>query len=323
MGEPDLTLAHKLVLLALETFADYPSGTNAYPGVTRLAETCRLRARAVEAALHQGRGLGLIEQTSRANPKRGLAASYRLVSTRTDGRVDDAMSTRASVRVDEDLAEKQTNVGATLNAPSSGNNEMSARTTLGHPPDVSIRTPVRADRFQSAQNQFQPARNDVSIRTSVQPTKPITLSQSTAAPAPASVHEDVADYLIETAIATRQPRQIRNQLRKQVLRLLDEGMDIDIVAEALQRWGQRTGVAPTLLPHLYSDIVRENTLWGSTQKGRSAELGRRRDCNECDEWGWLLGADGTSLDPASPCTHPGLACAAPVETPGAQQLNRL
>lgn len=99
LGHPELTPAQKLVLLALETFADYPEGTNARPGVTLLARTCRLGQRVVEGALAQGRRLDLIEQTQRANPKRGLAASYRLISTRTSVQVEPG-SARTSVRVE-------------------------------------------------------------------------------------------------------------------------------------------------------------------------------------------------------------------------------
>jgi len=88
LGCVDLTAAHKVVLLALETFADYPAGTNARPGTERLAEMCNLKTRAVEGALQRGRDLGLIERTARANPKRHLAAVYRLVSTRTSVRVE-------------------------------------------------------------------------------------------------------------------------------------------------------------------------------------------------------------------------------------------
>ncbi len=79
-GCPELTPAQRLVLLALEGFADWPEGTNARPGVVRLAELCRLEERAVKRALGRGRELGLIEQTARANPRRGWAATHRLVS---------------------------------------------------------------------------------------------------------------------------------------------------------------------------------------------------------------------------------------------------
>lgn len=99
-AESGLTAAQKLVLLALETFADYQDGTNARPGVAVLAEMCGLGISAVEKALRQGRELGFIEQTLRANPKRGLASTYRLLSTRTDVRTE-TVSTRTSERVED------------------------------------------------------------------------------------------------------------------------------------------------------------------------------------------------------------------------------
>ncbi|MBV5244334.1 helix-turn-helix domain-containing protein [Mycolicibacterium sp. PAM1] len=145
LGHSELTPAQKLVLLGLETFADYPEGTNARPGVAVLADRCRLKARAVEAALAQGRRLGLIEQTARANPKAGLAAVYRLLSTRTSVRIE-ADSTRTSVRIEAD----------------------------------STRTTVRIeDGFNPHETVFQPARDDISTRTLMQPTNPITPRENT------------------------------------------------------------------------------------------------------------------------------------------------
>jgi hypothetical protein len=78
-GHADLTHGQRLVLLALEGFADYPAGTNARPGVVALAEMCGFGERVVKSALKRGRRLKLIEQTARANPKLGLAAVYRLL----------------------------------------------------------------------------------------------------------------------------------------------------------------------------------------------------------------------------------------------------
>lgn len=93
---PELTAAQKVVLLALETFADYPGGTNARPGVDTLASMCGLDERTVRFALKAGQRLNLIEQTARANPKRGFAAVYRLlppgVSTGSEDPLESASS---------------------------------------------------------------------------------------------------------------------------------------------------------------------------------------------------------------------------------------
>jgi hypothetical protein len=133
-GCADLTLAERLVLLALEGFADYPDGANARPGRAALAEICGLGTRVVDTALARGRRLKLIEQTARANPKRGLAAVYQLVSTRTCVQVE-TDSTRTSVQVETD--------------------------------------------FNSHETTFQRARDDVSTRTSVRATNPLTPIQNT------------------------------------------------------------------------------------------------------------------------------------------------
>ncbi|MDV3136756.1 hypothetical protein [Mycobacterium sp. 29Ha] len=79
----DLSPVRKLVLLALETFADYRDGTNAHPGERVLADMCNLTTRAVRDALACGRDLGLIERTDVANPKRGKSDVYRMVTTGT------------------------------------------------------------------------------------------------------------------------------------------------------------------------------------------------------------------------------------------------
>lgn len=91
LGCQDLTAAHKTVLIALETYADYRTGGNAHPGVERLAADCGLGERAVRYALDRAQGhttdcaegcdahLGLIERTHAANSRAGKAAVYRLV----------------------------------------------------------------------------------------------------------------------------------------------------------------------------------------------------------------------------------------------------
>ncbi|WP_078324538.1 MarR family winged helix-turn-helix transcriptional regulator [Mycobacteroides salmoniphilum] len=77
LGAEALTLAQRVVLLALETFADYRDGTNARPGIDRLMQKCRLTDRAVEKALKRGRDMGLIHRTANGSGRR--AAVYRLV----------------------------------------------------------------------------------------------------------------------------------------------------------------------------------------------------------------------------------------------------
>lgn len=122
LGCNDLTPAQRLVLLALETYADYTDGTNARPGVMRLAETCGVHTRTVDTALERGRFLELIEQTSRANPKRGQAAVYRLLSNRTDMRIEPP-SIRTDIRVETDFNPHD-------NAFQSARNGVSTRTSM-------------------------------------------------------------------------------------------------------------------------------------------------------------------------------------------------
>ena len=78
-----LSPSQKLVLLMLETFADYRDGTNAHPGIQVLAEMCGLTPNAIGTALGRGRDLGLIERTEPANRGGGKSDVYRLVFTPT------------------------------------------------------------------------------------------------------------------------------------------------------------------------------------------------------------------------------------------------
>lgn len=74
----DLTPAHKTVLWALETYADYRDGRNARPGEANLTADTGLKPRAVRYALERAQTLGLIERTHAANSRAGRAAVYRL-----------------------------------------------------------------------------------------------------------------------------------------------------------------------------------------------------------------------------------------------------
>lgn len=80
-----LTGAQKTVLVALEMYADYRDGTNAYPGEENLAADTGLTTRAVRDAMKQAREIGLIVRTKVENPKAGKAAVYRLAMPANTG----------------------------------------------------------------------------------------------------------------------------------------------------------------------------------------------------------------------------------------------
>ncbi|MDZ7886581.1 MAG: hypothetical protein U5N53_28420 [Mycobacterium sp.] len=89
LGHGELKPTAKLVLLALETHADYDDGSNAHPGEVLLAsEVGGVTLRAVQLAMSQGRALGLIERTAAANPKAHLAAVWRLTLPVNVGRAE-------------------------------------------------------------------------------------------------------------------------------------------------------------------------------------------------------------------------------------------
>ena len=100
-----LTGAQKTVLIALETYADYRDGTNAFPGEENLATDTALTTRAVRDAMKRAREIGLIVRTALENPKAGRAAVYRLampVSTGIAVPVDNSI-TGTTIPVDNTI----------------------------------------------------------------------------------------------------------------------------------------------------------------------------------------------------------------------------
>lgn len=97
LSSDELTPAQKTVLIALETFADFRNGDNAYPGVGTLAAMCRVDEKTVRRALDAAwNRLGLIDRTARANPKAHKSAVWRLVSTGQQSPVEDVSTGQQS-----------------------------------------------------------------------------------------------------------------------------------------------------------------------------------------------------------------------------------
>lgn len=165
-----------------------------------------LSDRAVRNALTDGRLLGLIEQTSRANPKRGLAAVYRLVSTGAAVPVEGANSTGITVPV-----------------------ETSSSGTV---------VPVES-RIQPEHNRFQPAQHDVSTGTPVPPTNPITPIQNTNARAPhvSNARTHARALIAETLThANELTTDEHTDLVEQLANALTGGITDERAREALLRW---------------------------------------------------------------------------------------
>lgn len=91
-GHRELTAAHKVVLLCLETYADYRDGANARPGNDTLAASCLVDEKTIRRSLDAGARLGLIEMTAPANPKAHKAAVWRLISSGLQSPVDSVSS---------------------------------------------------------------------------------------------------------------------------------------------------------------------------------------------------------------------------------------
>ena len=254
IGCADLTPAQRIVLLALETFADFPSGTNARPGGAVLAEMCELSRRAVELALGRGRELNLICQTVRANPKAHRAAVYRLVPV--------PVSMRTTVRLEPDFN------------PNDGSPRNDFKANDGSP---------RND-FKANGDDFKANGHVISKRTAVRPTnkdspihntnRELTRASARAreiAPAP-NPHplDNQAAELVKQTLPPTLPHSVRAGIRVKVRDLLNDGTDPDVVTEALHKWNDRTDAGPGLLAHLAGDVIKERN--GATPTGRKNKL---------------------------------------------------
>lgn len=156
---PGLTATQKTVLIALETYADYHTGGNAYPGIKQLAKDCDLGERIVRYALERARGhdencaedcdahLGLIEQTHKPNGRAGKAAVYRLVAQGVT-----AASSGTHVPVDN----SSTGTYVPVDNPSSGTGERQQR----HGDDASSGTSVPPTLQAPSNLQHQPLVSD-------------------------------------------------------------------------------------------------------------------------------------------------------------------
>lgn len=224
LGCADLTPAHKVVLLGLETFADFPAGTNARPGVAALAEVCGLSGRMVDYALQRGRRLKLVEQTGRANPKRGLAAVYRLLPT--------PISTRTSVRVETDFNTQKTVFNT-------------------QKPAVSTRTHVRATNKDSPSHNTKAEKAGAPEGAHV-PAVPTQHSRD------ATSNQQRLDgrTLAQSVIPKHYPRQEILKLGEKANELLAEGIPRDTVEAALQLWLTKPDAGPGLLPSLVSEVIK-------------------------------------------------------------------
>lgn len=59
---------------------------------------------------------------------------------------------------------------------------------------------------------------------------------------------------------------------------------------------------------LASEVIAEAKRIAGERRSRRSETVIAA-CRDCDEYGWLLGADGTVADPATKCGHPAVGAA--------------
>lgn len=128
----------------------------------------------------------------------------------------------------------------------------------------------------------------------------------------AGAHAAIVDELLHSAITNHLPKQTFSRLRNEAIGLLEELDEPDVLAAALRLWNERPDARPGLLPHLYSDVVRDRAA-GTQSDSVALEAEARRaaipDCPDCDEFGQVdLG------DSVATCRHPNLRRGAGEET---------
>lgn len=121
-------------------------------------------------------------------------------------------------------------------------------------------------------------------------------------PAITGTNSATAYRLVDTTIGRNIPSTIRTALAIEAATLLPE-TGPDTIREALQRWNNRTGIGPRVLPSIAADIIKERSGAGTTlpagaridaQPGRSARGDKVR--------GWL--ALGAEIDAQSAAESP-------------------
>lgn len=130
---------------------------------------------------------------------------------------------------------------------SSGNTEMSARTSAGRPRNV---RPEDRDPKTETETETETLSTYVTNESSLNvgadergQTQPI---------------EPSASRLVATLIPNTIPAAVRTGLRIRASELIrGDGCDSDTVAEALRRWLKKPGAGVGLLPSLASDVIRE------------------------------------------------------------------
>lgn len=100
---------------------------------------------------------------------------------------------------------------------------------------------------------------------------PQRAEQTPTGPATTGPNAPNAWHAVRALIPTSIPHTVRGQLAVQAQRLLDDGHDGQQVTAALTRWLQTPGAGPGLLPHIVSDLVKEQngTLAYSVRSSRA------------------------------------------------------
>ncbi|MFG6445304.1 helix-turn-helix domain-containing protein [Microbacterium sp. P07] len=94
----DLSPAQGFIVLRLMEYADYETGENAYPGLSRLGDDCGVTERTLSRALQQAKTLGLIRETQHGGGSgdSARASVYRFLTSEKKRARGEAGPTTAS-----------------------------------------------------------------------------------------------------------------------------------------------------------------------------------------------------------------------------------
>ena len=159
----------------------------------------------------------------------------------------------------QDAERKRNERKAAKDTTTSDDSETSGRTSSGHPPD--LRDPSTKTETKTEVTHLTEERSpDVGVERGL--SDPILPS---------------ASRLVATIIPDRFPADVRNRLRRQASELIrGDGLDPDIVGDALRRWLTKPDAGPGLLPSLAADVMRARAAPNGRSKLRDfAELAQQ------------------------------------------------
>lgn len=293
----DLTASQKNVLTALREFSDYRTGINARPGLVLLAECSGVSRATVAEALKAGVRAGFIEQTRRGGGRSGgtrAASTYRL--RMPAGVVDECQELLGRGADPEDVDEEMSPASLTH----SGGNESGAPDSFGVNESgaldsTEINESGAADSLGKNESRFP-----INESGAPDPTSHKHLSKGLRKVT--NSRADGAGFTLpsEQSETGRTPGADASEPGSSGVDLL--GPPPASVCE------RHAGMVRPPACGRCATLRERSEVWQAAKRERDAvaaadRRARVRSCSDCDDFGWSVGADGRSVEPARRCSH--------------------